>query len=359
MSSRIGGYQNHAGQYAGQASQQGHASSQTQQSASLQRSKLQARLLQNKAPQTSVLFRNKRFATSLQQHSSPSGQKLVRQFGQRPTPAASAKRRDQMPAANDRNDRTQENEPPREREEATQEHEQREKQQQNQRQDQDPMLDQEDEHKHERDAEHGTGDESGQFQQDQEHSQDQDSQNGQQRHEQREKPRTFALSVTKIKPKAVLSNSIQFVAEQHRGSLQLPGILSEAYAKGVLEFTSQFKHGPLLAVPLLLSMTSRMVLKRTPARLRAHHNGIRAHAPAEPGKSAATAGLIGLSLDLTLARQRFGIEYSDDDQSLAAIKQRLINALGGTPVSAATSTTIASDRKPELRMGPVASRAKA
>jgi hypothetical protein len=84
----------------------------------------------------------------------------------------------------------------------------------------------------------------------------------------------------------------------------------------------------------LLSACSRIALKRQPAQLQAQINS----ALAQPGNSTVGARLLGHTLDLTLARQRFRIEYDDHQQSLSMVRERLMQAsaaVAGVGASAA------------------------
>ncbi|WP_244101376.1 hypothetical protein [Burkholderia ambifaria] len=149
----------------------------------------------------------------------------------------------------------------------------------------------------------------------------------------------------------------------------------------MLRLAAQIELGPLLAVPMLLAMRSPMALRRNAARLHAHRHAALMQSAATPGKAAAVAGLLGVSLDNTLARQNAGIEYSYDDQSIAAVKQRILDTqaalpAGGAPAGAAVTggaiggqagaarqgaakpTAGASDKTFEVRMAPAAPTAK-
>ncbi|WP_260427727.1 hypothetical protein [Burkholderia anthina] len=165
----------------------------------------------------------------------------------------------------------------------------------------------------------------------------------------------------------------------------MPAELAAACAKEVLRLAAQIELGPLLAVPMLLAMRSPMALRRNAARLHAHRDAALMQGAAAPGKAAAVAGLLGVALDNTLARQRAGIEYTYDDQSIAAVKQRILDTQAalparGAPAGAAvtggaTSGAIgdqtgaarqgaakpaagASDKTFEVRMAPAATAAK-
>ncbi|WP_275923103.1 hypothetical protein [Burkholderia sola] len=178
---------------------------------------------------------------------------------------------------------------------------------------------------------------------------------------------------------------MQLLATQKLGAPDLPAELAAACAKEVLRLAAQIELGPLLAVPMLLAMRSPMALRRNAARLHAHRHAALMQSAATPGKAAAVAGLLGVSLDNTLARQRAGIEYSYDDQSIAAVKQRILDVQAalparGAPAGAAVTggatggtiggqtgaarqgaskpTAGASDKTFEVRMAPAAPTAK-
>ncbi|WP_256121972.1 hypothetical protein [Burkholderia sp. A2] len=174
---------------------------------------------------------------------------------------------------------------------------------------------------------------------------------------------------------------MQLLATHKLGAPDLPAELAAACAKEVLRLAAQVELGPLLAVPMLLAMRSPMALRRNAARLHAHRHAALMQSAATPGKAAAVAGLLGVSLDNTLARQSAGIEYSYDDQSIAAVKQRILDTqaalpAGGVPAGAAVTggatggptgaarqgtakpTAGASDKTFEVRMAPAAPPAK-
>ncbi|WP_230947558.1 hypothetical protein [Burkholderia territorii] len=177
---------------------------------------------------------------------------------------------------------------------------------------------------------------------------------------------------------------MQLLAKQRLGAPDLPAELAAACAKEVLRLAAQIELGPLLAVPMLLAMRSPMALRRNAARLHAHRHAALTQSAATPGKAAAVAGLLGVSLDNTLARQSAGIEYSYDDQSIATVKQRILDTQAALPAAGApagaggaavTSGAIggragaarqaaakpaagASDKAFEVRMAPAAPTAK-
>ncbi|WP_249203363.1 hypothetical protein [Burkholderia ambifaria] len=174
---------------------------------------------------------------------------------------------------------------------------------------------------------------------------------------------------------------MQLLARQRLGAPDLPAELSAACAKEVLRLAAQIELGPLLAVPMLLAMRSPMALRRNAARLHAHRHAALMQSAATPGKAAAVAGLLGVSLDNTLARQSAGIEYSYDDQSIAAVKQRILDTQTALPAGAAQAgaavtggaiggqagaarqgaakpTAGASDKTFEVRVAPAAPTAK-
>ncbi|WP_316375679.1 hypothetical protein [Burkholderia anthina] len=178
---------------------------------------------------------------------------------------------------------------------------------------------------------------------------------------------------------------MQLLAAQKLGAPDLPAELAAACAKEVLRLAAQIELGPLLAVPMLLAMRSPMALRRNAARLHAHRDAALMQGAATPGKAAAVAGLLGVALDNTLARQRAGIEYTYDDQSIAAVKQRILDTQAALPArgapagaavtggatggaigdqtgaarqGAAKPAAGASDKTFEVRMAPAATAAK-
>lgn len=335
MTTRVNGHQGHQNHHAEQAAHEAqtgaeHAGQASHTHTVMQRTKmLRAKLQHNK--QAAAFFRNKRFATSNHKPPSPSAQKLLRQFGQRPAPKGRGGKDGQGRGKDGQGRR--EDDP----------HDKREHEQ-GQGHGHDHPHDQKD------GQQHGQGNGNEQNGQGSGQPQQHAPRDGQKR---REKPAKFAIKKVKAALKTAPSNRLQQVAEQHRESPDQPRALAAAYTKAVLHFTSQIELGPLLAPLLVLGSASRMVLKREPARLHAQRNGALVRLGAAAGKTAAAAGLIGQSLDLTLARQRFGIEYSDDDQSLAMVKQRLLDALAGMPAMTAKSTPVASEKAQEVRTAPI------
>ncbi|HEV3104147.1 MAG TPA: helicase [Trinickia sp.] len=291
--------------------------------------------------QKAAFWRNKRFAAAHHKPPSASAQKLLRQLGQRPQPGQFAKSRGKD-AAKER--------PKHEHEHEDGAHEQKH------------QHENEHEQKHQHEHEHGQGQSH-----DDQHgdgrgqSQQQAPRDGQQR-ERREKQAKFAIKIVKTKRSVAAPADLQAIAEQHLGSPDQRKVLAAAYARAVVRLSMKSELGPLLAPMLLLNMTSPAVLKRNLARLRAHSTSTLALGTLVAGKEAVTAGLVGHSLDMTLARQRFGIAYTDDDQSLAMVKERLIDALAAMPEAAAAAAAkrapIASEKAQEVRAAPGAPGAK-
>ncbi|MDN7697018.1 helicase [Burkholderia sp. AU44665] len=355
-----------------------------------------ARMQHNKML-AAAFYRGKRFAEGLHKPPPPSAQKLMRQLGQRPRPAGSAKAQGKEASAHERPDDQHALEPRHEHEhphERERKHEQGQQQKHGQQQ------------KRERDQQHGDGQQQhrnghghdrGSNQQGEEHGQPQQSgprdgqprRDGRQSGEGRDKPRKFAIGKAGRAKAAArsqpLAATMQLLAAQKLGAPDLPAELAAACAKEVLRLAAQIELGPLLAVPMLLAMRSPMALRRNAARLHAHRDAALMQGAATPGKAAAVAGLLGVSLDNTLARQRAGIEYTYDDQSIAAVKQRILDTQAalparGAPAGAAvtggaTSGAIgdqtgaarqgaakaaagASDKTFEVRMAPAATAAK-
>ncbi|WP_233217013.1 helicase [Trinickia dabaoshanensis] len=329
----------------------------------VQHTKMQRARMQHNQMLAAAFYRGKRFAEGNRKPPPPSAQKLMRELGQRPRPGSSTKGRGKEGAAQERPELAHGPEP-------KHEHERKHEEGQQQKHGQQQKRDRE--HEHEQDQQqrqHHGGHEHGQ-QQDQGGDGRQPQQNaprdgqqkreGQDSREGRDKPRKFAVGkagrAKAAARKQPLDTVMQALAQHKLGAPDLPSQLAHACTKEVLRLTKQLELGSLLAVPLLMSMTSPMALRRNAARLQAHRGAALAQHAASPGKAAATAGLIGVSLDNTLARQSAGIEYSDDDQSIAMIKQRILDALGtppaaagGSATSAASANTGASDKALEVR----------
>ncbi|MBY4831438.1 helicase [Burkholderia dolosa] len=361
----------------------------------VQHTKMQRARMQHNKMLAAAFYRGKRFAEGMHKPPPPSAQKLMRQLGQRPRPAGSAKAQGKEASAHERPDGQHALEPGHEHEHPH-EHERKHEQGQQQKHGQ--------QQKRERDQQHGDaqqqhrnghGHDRGSNQQRDEQGQQSAPRDGQPRRdgrqsgEGRDKPRKFAIGKAGRAKAAArsqpLAATMQLLATQKLGAPDLPAELAAACAKEVLRLAAQIELGPLLAVPMLLAMRSPMALRRNAARLHAHRHAALMQSAATPGKAAAVAGLLGVSLDNTLARQSAGIEYSYDDQSIAAVKQRILDtqaalpaggapagaavmggatggAIGARPVAArqgaADATAGASDKTLEVRMAPAARTAK-
>ncbi|OXI66936.1 helicase [Burkholderia sp. AU28863] len=361
----------------------------------VQHTKMQRARMQHNKMLAAAFYRGKRFAEGMHKPPPPSAQKLMRQLGQRPRPAGSAKTQGKEASAHERPDDPHALEPRHEHEhehphERERKHEQGQQQKHGQQQ------------KRERDQQHGDGQQQhrnghghdrGSNQHGEEQGQPQQGaprdgqprRDGRQSGEGRDKPRKFAIGKAGRAKAAArsqpLAATMQLLATHKLGAPDLPAELAAACAKEVLRLAAQIELGPLLAVPMLLAMRSPMALRRNAARLHAHRHAALMQSAATPGKAAAVAGLLGVSLDNTLARQSAGIEYSYDDQSIAAVKQRILDTqaalpAGGVPAGAAVTggaiggptgaarqgtakpTAGASDKTFEVRMAPAAPPAK-
>lgn len=357
----------------------------------VQHTKMQRARMQHNKMLAAAFYRGKRFAEGMHKPPPPSAQKLMRQLGQRPRPAGSAKAQGKEASARERPDGQHALEPRHEHEHEHPHEREREHEQGRQQ-------------KRERDQQHGDGQQQhrnghghdrGSNPQGEEHGQGQPQQNaprdgqprrdGRQSGEGRDKPRKFAIGKAGRAKAAArsqpLAATMQLLARQRLGAPDLPAELAAACAKEVLRLAAQIELGPLLAVPMLLAMRSPMALRRNAARLHAHRHAALMQSAATPGKAAAVAGLLGVSLDNTLARQSAGIEYSYDDQSIAAVKQRILDTQAALPAGtaqagaavaggaiggqtgaarqgAAKPTAGASDKTFEVRMAPAPPTAK-
>lgn len=365
----------------------------------VQHTKMQRARLQHNKMLAAAFYRGKRFAEGMHKPPPPSAQKLMRQLGQRPRPAGSAKAQGKDASAHERPDdphaleprHEHEHEHPHERERKHEQGQQQKHGQQQKRERDQQHGDGQQQHRnghgHDRDS-NPQGEEQGQPQQ---HAprDGQPQRDGRQSGEGRDKPRKFAIGKAGRAKAAArsqpLAATMQLLATQRLGAPDLPAELAAACAKEVLRLAAQIELGPLLAVPMLLAMRSPMALRRNAARLHAHRHAALMQSAATPGKATAVAGLLGVSLDNTLARQRAGIEYAYDDQSIAAVKQRILDTqaalpAGGAPAGAAVTggatggaiggqtgaarqeaakpTAGASDKTFEVRMAPAAPTAK-
>jgi hypothetical protein len=319
--------------YAQQATEDAHAGDEHSATANvqqthvshvhMQRMKLRAKIQHSKAEHAGF-YRNKRFATSRQKPQSASANKLL---GQRPRAARSAKGEGKGEWANEWLEVGAHFEEEKHKQhEGHEGNEQRDPQQPDER--------------------------NGQSQQ---QTPDNDNQQNRKR---RNKPAKFAVKGTKA-TKAVsasaLPNGLQSIVERHRDSPELPKMLAAAYTKEIVRLTSKIERGPLLAPLLVLDMVSRSMLTRKPARLLAQCNSALAYRGAAPGTTEATIGVLGQSLDMLLARQGLGIEYSDADQSLAMVKQRLLDATADHSTTVAKRDMVTSGNTQEIRVAAVTS----
>lgn len=305
------------------------------------------------AQKMAAFFQGRKFATSENKGPQSQGAKLRQQLGRAPKPRQSGKERGKEALADDPRDDA--SRLPEER----QEHHEHEHKREGEERKRDQEQGREQEQDRDRGQGQNQGDERGQSQQDsqQQNSQQQGSrqQDGQSGRDGREKPRKFAVKTEKAgKLKRALSQEMRTIGEQLRDSPTLAHALITASAKEVLQFTSQLELGPLLAVPAMLAKTSPAVMKRSPARLQAHYNGTLAHAPAAPGKAAATLGLIGHSLDFTLARQRHGVQYTADEQSVGRAIQLVRDAQAELRADPSKSPDHASGKAQKVRVAPLA-----
>jgi hypothetical protein len=353
MNSRVHGGSHHAEQMAHDTQAGDEHASQAltghlhSQRAGMQRTKLRAKIQHNKAQ--AAFFKNKRFAAANHRPASAGAQKMLRQLGQRPRPGQSAKARGKDGAAHDpREDERRKQQSHKHDDRHEQGHEQHAR---------------EHEHEHDRRESEDQGQRQGQGQnQGRGQGQQQSAaQRDRQQQERRDRASKFAIKAGKASARRALPvppAALQSIAAQHGGARDLPGVLANAYTKAVVDHTSKMELGPLLAPLLVLGMASPMVLRRRPARLHAHLNGALANrAQSASGadsaeKSVAVTGVLGHSVDMTLARQRYAIEYSDDEQSLAIVKQRLLDATRSVPTGTPTHDADASRNSQQIRVTP-------
>ncbi|MBN3825120.1 helicase [Burkholderia sp. Ac-20384] len=141
-----------------------------------------------------------------------------------------------------------------------------------------------------------------------------------------------------------LPSPMQLLAKANSGAPDLSSTLAIAGTKAALDLLSKMPHdGPLLLVPYLLKMIAplSMVKSRQPARLQAYRNAALASAPSD-GRAPVTAKLHALSLDALLARRDSSIDYTEGEQSIAMVRQRILDIVNGTS-QPADSPSSASD----------------
>jgi hypothetical protein len=129
------------------------------------------------------------------------------------------------------------------------------------------------------------------------------------------------------------------MAQRQLASPAMPQALLADYTRTVVQLTSRSKMelGPLLAPLLILSATGPMVGKRQLARLATQRNAVLAQQAALPGKGTGSGDLLGHTLDLTQARRVASVEYGDAEQSLAMVRQHLLDASGDGATAAPVS----------------------
>jgi hypothetical protein len=311
----------------------------------MQRTKQHAKIQHNKA-QLASFYRNKRYATSQNKGLTPANQKLVRQLGQRPRPGAERKVRERDHERREAGSH-----------ECEQEHE----------------HEQQDSHR-ERGREREGGQGGGQNPSGDQGRNGQPQGQGEQRQRgganDERKPREQALKVAAVrtrKPRGMAApTELQAIAAAERESPRLGETLAVAYTREVVKLATQLEFGPAIALLMVLDMAGPTVLRRPLGRLHALRNSTLAQRALRAGNAAAGAQLLGHTLDLTLARQRFAIVFGDDDQSVAAARQRLIDASGATakrapanvvqPASGASGTSGpgASETSQPVRVPPAA-----
>lgn len=185
------------------------------------------------------------------------------------------------------------------------------------------------------------------------------------RHERRgrgDKPASFALKKAGgiARKTAVAPMRLQALAERQGASPTRAQTLADGYARELIGLGRELQGGDRhaqrqslhLMLPLaLLSACSRMAMKRQPAQLQAQINS----ALAQPGNGTVGARLLGHTLDLTLARQRFRIDYDDNEQSLSMVRQRLMDATAATAAPAAPGGVSGGVAAPSAPRSPGAS----
>ncbi|MGF6612969.1 hypothetical protein OKW45_007957 [Paraburkholderia sp. WSM4175] len=396
MSTRIhGGQQPHVDQQAHDAKtghahvQQTHAH-QGQVSHLVMQRKLRANKIQHNKALMAAFYRNKRFAESHGKDPSAAGQKLLRQLGTRPRPGAAGKPRDKATGRERPEDgahesgQRHENDPNQDREQKHgRDHEHEHEHGQDQRGQKDGQQrdgqqrqqgQQQGRHGQQQGQSHGGQSDGQQQGQPQGQSQQQPQQQSQQQQRQRspgepherrgrgDKPASFALKKAggMARKTAVAPMRLQALAERQGASPTRAQTLADGYARELIGLGRELQGGDRhaqrqslhLMLPLaLLSACSRMAMKRQPAQLQAQINS----ALAQPGNGTVGARLLGHTLDLTLARQRFRIDYDDNEQSLSMVRQRLMDATAATAAPAAPGGVSGGVAAPSAPRSPGAS----
>ncbi|NIF54069.1 MULTISPECIES: helicase [Burkholderiaceae] len=376
MSSRIHGNNGHSNHQADELSQEAHTEQKFEAGTftrfKVQRVKMQrARMLHNKM--AAAFWKGKSFMGA-NRLPSPSAQKFAR-LGQRPRPESSGKShakdteiREQPDDGSQLNryehEHRRDDDPQKQHQHSHPHEHEREHERERDRDQQQPKQDQGREHERDQqrqDQEPRRERDDGQPQQQQQGQPDgrQPRRDGDKRER---STRIQAAKVGKMRPVRLqaLASPMQLLAKEKIGSPDLPSRLAADGTRAALDLLSQIPHdGPLLLVPYLLQMMSplSMVRRRQPARLQSYHNASLAYAPAVSPKPAVTAKLHALSLDTALARRDAGVDYNDDEQSLAMIRQRILDAVG-VAQSTADGTPAASDTTLQVRMPPAAPEAK-
>jgi hypothetical protein len=373
VSTRIhGGQQPHVDQQEHDA-QSGHAHAQQthvhqgQVSHLVMQRKLRANKIRHNKALMAAFYRNKRFAEAHGKDPTAAGQKLLRQLGTRPRPGRLVARlacragRERPEDAAHEPGQGHENDPHQDREQKHgRDHEHEHEQDQDGQQREGQQCQQQGRHGQQQGQSQGQS--QGQAQQQSEQQQQRSPGEQHERRGRGDKPARFALKKAGgvARKTAVAPMRLQALAERQGASPTRAQTLADGYARELIglgrELQGDDRHAQRqslhLMLPLaLLSACSRMAMKRQPAQLQAQIN----NALAQPGNGTVGARLLGHTLDLTLARQRFRIDYDDNEQSLSMVRQRLMDATAATAAPAAAGGVSGSVAAPSASRSPGAS----
>lgn len=287
----------------------------------MQRAKLRVRLQHNKA-MAAAFWHNRRFAVGQHKPLSPANAKLLRALVQRPRPGAPKPHAKDIAREEPLFERKPEHEPDKERDkERDRDHEREREKDRDDRRD-----DKHDEKRdgHSRDRRDGHSHSGGQ------QDQQQNSQHGQQQRREHASTITVrggararvALRGVQRARRAAPPESLQSLATANSSAASRAQPLAAAFARELVYFVGQTPGAALLVPLAMLGATGPMVMRRNRARLLALHACVSSR-----NTQSANARWIGHTLDLTLARQRFGVQFGMEEQTLAMTRQHLIDAM--------------------------------
>ncbi|WP_321816633.1 MULTISPECIES: hypothetical protein [unclassified Paraburkholderia] len=335
----------HEQQAEAQHNSQAHTQQELVSRTMMQRAKMRVRLQHNKA-MAAAFWHSRRFAVGQHKPLSPANAKLLRALGQRPRPGAPKPHGKDTAREEPLFERKPEHDPDKERDK---EHE-RDHDREREKDRDDRRDDKHDGHSREQRGghSHSGGQQSGGQQDQRQHSQ-----HGQQQRREHARAMTVrgggaharvALQGVQRAHRVAPPERLQALATANGSAASRAQPLAAAFARELVRFIGQTPNAALLAPLAMLGATGPMVMRRNRACLLALHAGASSR-----NTQSASARWIGHTLDLTLARQRFGVQFGMEEQTLAMTRQHLIDAMaahrgaGAKANEAATANTADAD----------------